>query len=92
MFQSDETGRQNKQREEDYEKMFPKMGRDFVHIDDLNDWLNKLRLILTPLGIVLPPFDKAKAVSKATEYKNNIENGEEGNYVDLVKIDEELEE
>jgi len=92
LFQSDENERQGSQREEDYEKLFPKMGRDFIHIDDFNAWLNNLRVILTPLGITLPPMANAAATAKANQYKAAIESGEQVDYIDLVDIDKEEEE
>ena len=88
MFQSDESGRQNKQREEDYEKMFAKIGREFIHIDDFNAWLAILRLSLAPLGVIIPPITNARAISRANEYKKNIEQGKDSKYEDLVDMEE----
>ena len=91
MFQSDESARQNNQREEDYERMYAKMGRDFVHIDDLRAWIEKIRAVLAPLGIPLPALTSERSLSQANEYKENIENGDtrHGKYKDLVEIDGE---
>ena len=81
-----------RQQEEGYERQFPKIGRDFVHIDDIKDWINKI--IAQNPGLSIPPIANDGARSKADEYKEVIENGEDGSkkYKDLVKIDEPEEE
>ena len=57
---------QDQQLEESYERLFAKMGRDFVHIDDLKEFLDALVALLGPLGIaVLPPLNRDKARSMA---------------------------
>jgi hypothetical protein len=74
--------------------MFAKIGRDFVHIDDLNAWIGKLLLVLSPLGIVLPPLDHGGAITRGLHYKDLVEKGEDGTkyYDDIVEFNDEDEE
>ena len=88
-FETDE----NEDLEELYKKLFMKMGRDFVHKDDL---LNILRLILSfidPAGIsigALSNFDSLEAKQRALQYKQDLESGDSARkYQDLIDLDEE---
>ena len=92
--QNSQDSQQNSQKEEDYERMFAKMGRDFVHIDDLNSWIDKLRAILGPAGLALPPISNNQAISRGNHYKEIVENGEDGTsyYDDIVDFNDEDEE
>ena len=84
----DQQAQQNKQGEEEYEKAFAKIGRDFVYIGDLQAWITKIQMLLAPLGIILPPITNDIAKMKASEYKDNIEGGKDiDKYKDLVTIE-----
>jgi hypothetical protein len=93
MRQKDEASQENNQREEDYEKLFPKIGRDFVTREDLADILAKVISAVPGLQVEV---GNAKAVALATEYKNNLEKGQSDRKKyedkDLVKLDEEKTE
>ena len=94
MLKSDENKQQQQQDEEDYKKALPKIGRDFVYIEDLASWMLKLQSILAPLGIILPPITSDKAVARATLYKEDVQkgNGGDSTYKDLVEFDNEDDE
>lgn len=87
----DEVSQDNDQREEDYEKLFSKIGRDFVSREDLADILGKIINAVPGLSVEV---GNAKAVALATEYKDNLEKGQSDRkkYKDLVELDEEPEE
>jgi len=88
MRRKDEVTQENDQREEDYQKLVPKIGRDFVSRDDLVDILAKILNAIPGLKIEI---SNAKAVALAAEYKNNLEKGQgdRKKYKDLVELDEE---
>ena len=89
-------GKQQKQGlEEQYERMFPKIARDFVTREDLEELILRLVAGLQILngGVPLPvnlKLGNSNAVAKAVLYKNVIESGEDGSklFVDLIKIEE----
>ena len=87
---------QKKGLEETYERMFPKIGRDFVTKEDLILVISQLVAVLQANGIFIPPVQlkDTGAMAKAIIYKEIIENGKDGTklFVDLVKIDEDEEE
>lgn len=87
MRKKDEATQETNQREEDYQKLFPKIGRDFVSREDLADILTKIISAVPGLSL---ETGNAKAVALATEYKNNLEKGESNRkkYKDLVELDE----
>jgi hypothetical protein len=77
--------------EELYEKLFPKIGRDFVYKEDLFRMFSFLMSIVDPLGI--NPIDfrsDAEARTKAAEYKSLLESGLDGSkiYKDLINLDD----
>lgn len=90
-------GTQQKQGlEEQYERMFPKMARDFVVREDLDEVLTHLLIALQALngGVPLPISLKlgiGNAMTKAILYKDVIETGKDGTklFVDLIKIEED---
>lgn len=86
--QKDEATQESNQREEDYQKLMPKIGRDFVSREDLIDIIGKLISAIPGLSL---DFSDAKAVALATEYKDNLEKGQSDRkkYKDLVELDEE---
>lgn len=78
--------------EEMYEKLFPKIGRDFVYRDDLYKIINIVMDIVDPLG--LTPVDMLSSVEahkKALVYKATLESGQDGNklFRDLINLDED---
>lgn len=78
--------------EELYEKLFPKIGRDFVYKEDFERIVDALMRIVDPLGA--SPIDfksNVKAVQKAREYKEMLDTGEDGSkkYKDLINLDED---
>lgn len=78
--------------EELYEKLFPKIGRDFVYKEDLERMLQSIMLVLDPLGVNPVDFQSDTAARKrALEYKAVLESGEDGSkrYRDLINLDDE---
>lgn len=78
--------------EETYEKLFPKIGRDFVYRDDLNLIIDLLLRIVDPLGLL--PHElvgDVEARKKALEYKLVLAAGVDGTkrYKDLINLDDE---
>lgn len=76
--------------EEFYQKLFTKIGRDFVYKEDLEDYI---RYLISQIG--LSSFTRVKigdikAKSKALEYKKNIESGkiDSSKYKDLINLDD----
>lgn len=76
--------------EEQYERLFPKIGRDFVYREDLEGLLTKIIEILDPTGIFGLSLDDSAAKSKAHEYKKVLDKGKDGSkiYKDLIKLEE----
>ena len=89
----------NKQQlEEQYEKTFGKIARDFVHIEDMQEILDKifqfmLTISISNVGVSVPALklNNSRARSKGIVYKDVIETGKNGSklFVDLIKIDED---
>ena len=76
--------------EEQYERLFPKIGRDFVHKDDLERILRVIMSILDPAGLnPLNSRDDSEARKKAVQYKNVLESGKDGSklFKDLIELD-----
>ena len=85
---SDESG----QLEEQYMKMFPKIGRDFVHKDDLENIVRQMMVIIDPLGLnPVDATDDSEARSRAEVYKSFLDDGTKGNevYKDLIDLEED---
>lgn len=77
--------------EEKYRRLFPKMGRDFVHRDDF------VRIIEQILDLVDPdrsqgiqPRDDTAALTRALEYRELLETGQDapGRYRDLIDLED----
>ena len=86
-------------KEEDYERLFMKIGRDFVHRDDLTRIFNQFtaRLALTNPLIALAFADDAPdasqnsgAMAQAAIYKSILDRGEDGSkrFEDLIDLSE----
>lgn len=80
------------QLEEQYERLYPKIGRDFVHRKDLEKLLAGILSIIDPMR--LNPFDlldDTEARQRALEYKSFLDRDFDGSkiYKDLIKLDED---
>ena len=89
--------------EEDYQKMFMKIGRDFVHRKDFERtfeaMIDILLIALPPIGLVLkaspmPHRSNRHAQAKAAVYKEALDEGDVGEFAafDLEKLGEEEDE
>ena len=81
--------------EEQYMKLFPKIGRDFVHREDLIIILRQLQSLVDPLNFNPINFDdNSEARERAKEYKVYLEEDKKGSdtYNDLIDLDEDGEE
>jgi len=81
-------------REEDYEKLFMKIGRDFVHRDDfirvMTEVMDRLREIDTYVDGI-DYTSNTGAYTRGLEYKHYLDNGLDGSiaYRDLINLDDE---
>jgi len=86
--------------EENYERLFMKIGRDFVHKDDLDrivkELTNKISLISLRFAELLEddPIDTKSdigALSRAYTYKLYLDEGKDGSkvYPDLIDLSDE---
>lgn len=76
--------------EELYERLFPKIGRDYITRAEFEAVIRQLLLILDPLGIIPIQLDqKMLAVNRANEYKSLLKHGKDGSkiYKDLVDLE-----
>ena len=83
---------ENAQLEQQYMKMFPKIGRDFVHKEDLVAILQQVMDLLDPND--LNPInlgDDSEARARAAEYKEFIDADRNGSevYRDLISLEED---
>ena len=83
------------QIEETYERLFPKIGRDFIHRDDFIQILEQVLHAIDP-DLLLPIDLKSdsEARKKALEYKSLLDQGKDGSkiYKDLIILDDDEEE
>ena len=96
MIRKPNQGQQQEQAlEETYERLFPKIGRDFVTVEDLQSLIDELKILVSTLGLPLPNLRvrNTNGMAKALLYKATVEEGKDGTklYKDLVKIDDEDE-
>lgn len=82
--------------EEMYERMFPKIGRDFVYKEDLYNMMDGFLNALDPEGLGLiggSNRSDAEARKRAKEYKSVLDTGKDGSaiYKDLINLDEDEE-
>lgn len=83
------------QLEQSYLKMFPKIGRDFVHKEDLISILQQVMDQLDPEGLnPINLSDDSGARDRAKEYKAFIDQNKDGSkvYRDLIKLEEDDDE
>lgn len=85
---------EQEQLEEQYERLFPKIGRDFVHKKDLERFLNNLMFIIDPTGLFTFDFlDDSEARQRALIYKKFLDEEFDGSIVfkDLINLDDDNE-
>ena len=78
--------------EEVYERLFAKIGRDFIYKKDFYRIIQEILSIVDPKGIRSVDFrDDSEARQKAFEYKAVLDSGVNGSvlYKDLVDLDED---
>jgi hypothetical protein len=78
--------------EEMYERLFPKIGRDFVYKEDLKRILREMMLVSDPAGENPVDYDSdTEARKRAYEYKQILDSGVDGStrFVDLIELDDE---
>ena len=79
-------------REELYMKLVPKIGRDFIHVEDLIDLLTMLfnGEIYSPAQIASVARTRTQARRRAEEYKQFLRLDQPGNtvYRDLINLDD----
>lgn len=81
--------------EESYERMFPKIGRDFVHRKDFENIIRQILYLIDPLGInPISLDDDSEARKRALEYKQFLDDQRDGSevYPDLINLDDEEED
>lgn len=83
-------GDADEELEKQYEKLFAKIGRDFVFKEDLVLYIESLLRVMLP-GVPMPiVLDDAMARNKASEYKEHYESDEfdKKRYEDLINLDD----
>mgnify|MGYP001570515272 CR=1 FL=1 len=85
----------DKDSEEQYERMFMKIGRDFVHKNDLENILRQMLFILAPnftaVTALINLTDDSEARKRALEYKQFLDDQKNGSeiYKDLINLNED---
>lgn len=82
------------QLEEQYERLFAKIGRDFVHRDDFFNIMQQVLALIDPVGLnMIDVGARGRAEYRAYEYKQFLEEGRDGStvYKDLVDLSEDNE-
>lgn len=77
--------------EEAYERMFPKIARDFVYKEDFYRLVERLLPLIDPLGQNIQYMrSDIEARRKALEYKAVLDSGRDGSkiYKDIIDLDE----
>lgn len=77
--------------EELYERLFPKIGRDFISRRDFVAIMQRVMAVIDPAG--LSPIDledDSEARTLALEYKTLLDEGRDGSetYVDLIDLED----
>lgn len=85
----------DKDLEEEYERLFAKIGRDFVHKKDFENILLQLLSLLEQSGLVnklaeIDFSDDSEARKRALEYKQFLDDQKNGSliYQDLINLDD----
>jgi len=82
------------QMEEQYMRLFPKIGRDFIHRNDFINIIQQVLEMVDPDGInPISLQDDSEARERASEYKSFLEDNIQGNkfYKDLIVLEEDDE-
>lgn len=82
---------QSSGNEELYERLFAKIGRDFVYKADLIRMMQSMMALIDPLNINPVDFTSdVEARRRALEYKNLLDSGRDGSaiYRDLIDLDD----
>jgi len=77
--------------EETYEKLFPKIGRDFVYKEDFYRVIHEILALADPTGFIgINLTDDFEARRRALIYKSFLDQGKDGSkvYKDLVDLEE----
>jgi hypothetical protein len=77
--------------EEQYERMFGAIGRDFITRGDFITIMRRMMLFIDPHGQFPVDFsEQSWAVAKAVEYKAVLDSGKDGSklYKNLIDLDE----
>ena len=79
------------QLEEQYQKIYKKIARDFVHLDDFRQVVVDLVDDNRRIFALLNALKRENAILKAVEYKNNLEKprSERKNYKDVMEEPDE---
>lgn len=80
---------ESEQLEDMYRKLFPKIGRDFVYIDDLRQMLRVLLDELEVSATFSVDIRKENAKRKALEYRDGLNTNKPNNYQDLIRLDDD---
>ena len=75
-----------------YQRLFMKIGRDFVHVDDFVSVIEEILQIVDPNNqYKVEPRENASAMTTAAVYKQMLEDGNSSDMVvhDLIILDEE---
>lgn len=84
----------SEQMEEQYMRLFPKLGRDFIHRNDFINIMQQVLEMIDPDGInPISLSDDSEARERAREYKGFLESNIQGSkfYKDLIVLDEDDE-
>lgn len=76
-----------------YEKIFPKIGRDFVHVEDFQRIIIEILEHIDPVLVEeIDLYSMESATFRAMEYRDFLESGTDGSsvYADLINLDEDL--
>ena len=88
----DTTGSQGKRIEEQYERLFPKIGRDFVSKRDFVNIMQRILFLLDkPEAFMIDLEEDVEARDLAIQYKDILNSGKDGSkiYTDLINLEED---
>ena len=85
------SGQTNASLEKLYEKLFMKIGRDFLTVEDFERIIIEILESVEPELIESISFSKESALEKAEEYKNFLDENVDGSkiYRDLIILEED---
>lgn len=88
----DASGSEAQGAEEAYEKMFPKIGRDFVSRRDFVNIMQRILFLLErPEAFMIDLEEDSGARDLAVQYKDLLDTGKDGSKIfkDLINLDED---